>query len=73
MTSINNLTQFVPGTKALASEINDNFETLRQGYNNQETRLGTLETNFTILESNGGEDLINVEKAGAKCVISYHE
>ena len=44
MTSINNLTQFVPGTKALASEINDNFETLRQGYN-----------------------LINVEKAGAKC------
>lgn len=67
MTSINNLTQFVPGTKALASEINDNFETLRQGHNSQETRLGTLETNFTTLETNGGEDLINVEKAGAKC------
>lgn len=67
MTSINNLTQFIPGTKALASEINDNFETLRQGHNSQETRLGTLETDFATLETNGGEDLVNIEKAGAKC------
>jgi len=67
MTSINNLTQFIPGTKALASEINDNFETLRQGHNFHETRLGTLETDFETLETNGGEDLINIEKAGAKC------
>jgi len=67
MTNINNLTQFIPGTKALASEINDNFETLRQAHNSQETRLGTLETDFTTLETNGGEDLVNIEKAGAKC------
>lgn len=67
MTNINNLTQFIPGTKALASEINDNFETLRQANNNQETRLGTLETDFTNLAADGGEDLVNIEKAGAKC------
>lgn len=67
MTIINNLTQFVPGTKALASEINDNFETLRQKHNDQETRLSELETDFTNLEISGGEDLVNIEKAGAKC------
>lgn len=67
MTNINSLTQFVPGTKALASEINDNFEALRQGHNNQETRLGALETDFSNIEINGGEDLVNIEKAGAKC------
>ena len=67
MTIINNLTQFIPGTKALAGEINDNFETLRQNHNSNDTRLGTLETDFTNLETNGGEDLVNIEKAGAKC------
>jgi hypothetical protein len=67
MANISNLTQFIPGTKALASEINDNFETLRQSHNDQETRLETLETDFTNLEISGGEDLVNIEKAGAKC------
>ena len=67
MTIINNLTQFVPGTKALSSEINDNFETLRQGHNEHDSRIDTLETDFSNLETTGGEDLVNIEKAGALC------
>jgi hypothetical protein len=67
MTSINNLTQFTPGTKALSSEINDNFETLRTHHNNHETRLSTLETDFGNMETDSGEDLVNIEKAGAAC------
>lgn len=67
MTIINNLTQFVPGTKALSGEINDNFEELRQNNNDHNTRIETLETDFSDLETTGGEDLVNVEKAGAQC------
>ena len=67
MTDISSLTQFIPGTKALSSEINDNFETLRQAHNDHETRVGTLETDITNLSADGGEDLVDIEKAGAKC------
>lgn len=67
MTIINNLTQFIPGTKALADEINDNFETLRQNHNEHDTRIGTLESDFANIETTGGEDLVNIEKAGALC------
>ncbi len=67
MTFINGLTQFIPGTKALAGEINDNFEALRQNQNEHETRLGTLETDFNNFEVSGGENLVNIEEAGAKC------
>jgi len=67
MTSINNLTQFVPGTKALASEINENFEALRQNNNEHEERIISLESGFTHINVTSGEDLVNIEKAGAKC------
>ena len=67
MTIIDGLNQFVPGTKALSSEINDNFETLRQNNNSHESRLQSLETDFNNIEISGGEDLVNIEKAGAKC------
>lgn len=40
---INSLVQFVAGTKALASEINSNFETLRAGHNDQESRVSAIE------------------------------
>ena len=43
MANINSLTQFISGTKALASEMNDNFETLRAGHNDQEAKIDILE------------------------------
>jgi len=55
MSIINNLTQFIPGTKALAGEINDNFETLRQGHNNHENRVETLESSVSSkFDKSGG-------------------
>ncbi|OGI18953.1 MAG: hypothetical protein A2287_07150 [Candidatus Melainabacteria bacterium RIFOXYA12_FULL_32_12] len=43
MSLINSLVQFVAGTKAVASEVNSNFETLRTGHNDQEARISTVE------------------------------
>ncbi|EKE03680.1 MAG: hypothetical protein ACD_20C00169G0010 [uncultured bacterium] len=40
---INSLVQFVAGTKALASEVNSNFETLRSAHNDQESRISVVE------------------------------
>lgn len=43
---INSLIQFVSGTKALSAEVNQNFETLRTGHNDQESRLATAENSI---------------------------
>lgn len=43
MAEINSLIEFVPGTKAIASDVNSNFETLRTAYNNHETRVNSIE------------------------------
>jgi len=51
MTIVNGLTQFVPNTKAVASEVNDNFETLRVAHNDTENKLSTLQNSFDTLNS----------------------
>lgn len=43
---INDLIQFISGTKALASEINQNFESLRTGHNDQENRISSIENTY---------------------------
>lgn len=53
---IEKLIQFKAGTKALASEVNQNFETLLQGHNNHENRVNTLESSvISKLDTSGGE------------------
>jgi len=52
MTIVNGLTQFVPNTKAVASEVNDNFETLRVAHNDTENKLATLQNSFDTLNLN---------------------
>lgn len=52
MTLINNLIQFQAGTKALSSEINANFETIRVAHNDADTRLTTAETDK--MDKSGG-------------------
>lgn len=53
---IDNLTKFIAGTKALSSEVNQNFETLRQGHNDQENRITTLESGVSNkLDKSGGD------------------
>lgn len=43
---IDNLIKFSAGAKALANEVNQNFETLKLGHNNQEERINTLESDI---------------------------
>lgn len=57
---INNLVQFISGTKAIASEVNQNFEALRVSHNDQENRLSSLETRV------GNLTTVNVKDYGAK-------
>lgn len=54
---IDNLTKFVAGTKALSSEVNQNFEALKQGHNNQENRITTLETGIANKFDKSGGNL----------------
>lgn len=54
MTLINNLTKFEPGTKALSSEVNQNFETLRQGHNDQEAKINSIEAAQSSFIKNDG-------------------
>ena len=46
MTKINELIQFKAGKKAIAEEVNTNFETLRLSNNEQEEKLNTLDSKF---------------------------
>jgi len=46
MTTINSLIQFSSGEKALASEVNQNFETLRLSNNAHETRLQDIDLKY---------------------------
>lgn len=54
---IESLIQFKAGTKALASEVNQNFETLRQGHNNHENRVGSLESSVPSKFDKSGGDI----------------
>lgn len=57
MSNIENLTQFVPGTKALASEVNGNFETLRVSNNDNDSRINELEAGVDNKFDKSGGDL----------------
>src|SRR5574344_2262257 len=55
MTVINELIQFNAGEKAVASEVNQNFEDLRLSNNDQESKITTLQSEIqTKMESGGG-------------------
>lgn len=54
MTVISNLNQFQPGTKVLSSEVNDNFERLRQSHNDIDARVSSIETQPEKLPLGGG-------------------
>lgn len=47
MTQITILTEFVAGQKALANEVNANFQTVKEAHNDTDTRLSTAETSLT--------------------------
>ncbi len=71
MTFINELKQFIPGTKALASEVNQNFETLRQSNNNQNERINILEEGVdNMLEKSGGNLLGSLHFAPPETISS---
>ena len=55
MAEIDALNEFTTGTKAKASEVNDNFETLREGHNINDGRIEDIETS----------NIVNVVKDGA--------
>lgn len=55
MTLINQLIQFSAGEKAVASEVNQNFEDLRVSNNDQESKITTLQSEIqTKMEAGGG-------------------
>ncbi len=55
MAEITELIQFEAGKKAIASQVNENFETLRQGHNNHEARINTLNSsNAEKYDKSGG-------------------
>ena len=55
MTLINELTEFKPGEKAKAAEVNQNFETLRLSNNDQENKITNLQSEIqTKMDAEGG-------------------
>src|SRR5574344_2851899 len=55
MTLINELTEFKPGEKAKAAEVNQNFETLRLSNNDQENKITNLQNEIqTKMDAGGG-------------------
>lgn len=60
MTRIDSVTQFISGTKAVASEINANFKTLVDANNDQETRFSLTESKVNNMK------IYNVKDYGAK-------
>src|SRR5574344_2937858 len=55
MTLINELTEFKPGEKAKAAEVNQNFETLRLSNNDQENKITNLQSEIqTKIDTEGG-------------------
>src|SRR5574344_2623106 len=55
MTLINELTEFKPGEKAKAAEVNQNFETLRLSNNDQENKITNLQREIqTKMDAEGG-------------------
>jgi len=67
MSFINSLTQFVPGTKALASEINTNFETIRQANNEHHTKINMLESDINNIQTADSENIVDIQTYGAFC------
>lgn len=56
MTIINYLAGFTPGTKALSSDMNSNFEILKEGHNDHETMIANVENDIANLETSKAND-----------------